>query len=162
MYVQLFVSCLVSWKSGITTRSFASRSDTAFPTDSTWYKQLYIHNVHIMCIYHIICYQIHLVSAELELTTLLVIDTDCIYDHDHDGPLFVNVNIIVIHYMPLNWLLRLYMISGGRETFHPHMPDMPYSHSLLLSQAFKDMWLGVRIVGMTATTFAWTVVSVSL
>ena len=29
MHVQLFVSCLVSWKSRITTRRFASRSDTA-------------------------------------------------------------------------------------------------------------------------------------
>ena len=28
-----------------------SRSDTAFPTAKTWYKQLYIHNVYIMCIY---------------------------------------------------------------------------------------------------------------
>ena len=29
MHVQLFVSCLVSWKSRITIRRFASRSDTA-------------------------------------------------------------------------------------------------------------------------------------
>ena len=33
------------------TNSFASRSDTAFPTDSTRYKQLYIHNAYIMCMY---------------------------------------------------------------------------------------------------------------
>ena len=33
MYVQLFASCLLSWKSCITTRR--ERSDTAFPTDST-------------------------------------------------------------------------------------------------------------------------------
>ena len=38
VYVQLFVSCLVSWKSRIASRSdtaFASSSDTAFPTDET-------------------------------------------------------------------------------------------------------------------------------
>jgi hypothetical protein len=45
------VSCLVSWKSRITTRREASSSDSPFPTDQTWYKQLYIHNVYIMCIY---------------------------------------------------------------------------------------------------------------
>jgi hypothetical protein len=34
-------------------------------------------------------YRVHLAKAGLELTTLVVIDTDCIvqlpYDHDHDG-----------------------------------------------------------------------------
>jgi hypothetical protein len=45
VYVQLFVSCLVSWKSRITTRR---ESDTTFPTDETWYKQLYIHFVYNM------------------------------------------------------------------------------------------------------------------
>jgi hypothetical protein len=29
----------------------AKRSDTAFPADSTWYKQLYIHIVYIPYIY---------------------------------------------------------------------------------------------------------------
>ena len=48
VYAQLFVSCLVSWKSGITTRREASSSDTAFPTDETWYKQLCIHFVYII------------------------------------------------------------------------------------------------------------------
>jgi hypothetical protein len=47
VYVQLFVSCRVSWKSRITTRREASSSDTAFPTDETWYKQLYIYFVYI-------------------------------------------------------------------------------------------------------------------
>ena len=36
-------------------------------------------------------YRVHLVWMEFKLTTLVVIDTDCIdsytYDHDHDGPL---------------------------------------------------------------------------
>ena len=35
VYVQLFVSCRVSWKSRITTRREASSNDTAFPTDET-------------------------------------------------------------------------------------------------------------------------------
>jgi hypothetical protein len=42
------VSCLVSWKSRITTRREASSNDTAFPSDETWYKQLYIHFVYII------------------------------------------------------------------------------------------------------------------
>jgi hypothetical protein len=47
-------SCWVSWKNRITTRREASSSDTAsssntaFPTDKTWYKQLYIHFVYII------------------------------------------------------------------------------------------------------------------
>ena len=40
-------------------------------------------------------HQVHFALAEFELTTLLVIDTDCIgsclqYDDDHDGPLETN------------------------------------------------------------------------
>jgi hypothetical protein len=34
--------------SHITTRRKVSSSDTAFPTDETWYKQLYIHIVYII------------------------------------------------------------------------------------------------------------------
>ena len=39
--------------------------------------------------YHIILYRVQLAWMEFDLTTLLVIDTDCLgswpYDHDHDG-----------------------------------------------------------------------------
>jgi hypothetical protein len=45
-------------------------------------------------LYHKVLYQVHLVLAGIELTTLVVIGTDCIgsskiqqpYAHDHDGP----------------------------------------------------------------------------
>jgi hypothetical protein len=53
-------------------------------------------------LHHIIVYRVHLARAGSELTTLVVIDSDCIgscltsirimiitqlpYDHDHDGP----------------------------------------------------------------------------
>jgi len=51
--VQLFVSCLVSCVYWIT-QHYASHSDTVYTTDSTWYKQLHKHNMHIICILSII------------------------------------------------------------------------------------------------------------
>ena len=43
-------------------------------------------------LYHIMLYRVHLACAGFELTTIVVIGTDCIgsckqqYDHDHKGP----------------------------------------------------------------------------
>ena len=47
--VQLLVSCFVSSINRITTQRYALHSDTIYTTDLTWYKQLYQHNMHIMC-----------------------------------------------------------------------------------------------------------------
>ena len=49
--VQLLVSCLVSSINRITTQRYALHSDKIYTTDLTWYKQLYQHNMHIMCIH---------------------------------------------------------------------------------------------------------------
>ena len=52
IYKKCIYSCLYHVSSvGKAVSLLASRSNTAFPTDLTWYKQLYIHNVYIMCIY---------------------------------------------------------------------------------------------------------------
>ena len=47
--VQLLVSCLVSSINHITTQLYALHSHKIYTTDLTWYKQLYQHNMHIMC-----------------------------------------------------------------------------------------------------------------
>ena len=41
IFIELFLSCLLSWVNCITTRSCASCSDIVYATDSIWYKQLY-------------------------------------------------------------------------------------------------------------------------
>jgi hypothetical protein len=98
MYVQLFVSYLVSWKSRITTQRFASHSDTAFPTDSTWYKQLFSH----MCI----CHLSPLVSKLISITLGYV-----------PFPSLFRLISITLGYVPFPSLFRLISISLGYVLF---------------------------------------------